>query len=152
MRKARITNTEPVELDRIEALLPNNYDVEQVGEGWVIIGEDDAGWTLDGYVIPRLASGLIFAVEIKNEIRFVTAYEVTRHYGGPEEGGWYYNWYDPIDTVPTSKPEEMVEEFKTRYEDRVQGDIYSVNGGTAVSVIIEDEPAGMKSTEIPHYE
>ena len=91
-------------------------------------------------------------MRFKHEIRFVTAYEVTRHYGGPEEGGWYYSWYDPIDSVPTSKPEEMVEEFKTRYEDRVQGDIYSVNGGTAVSVIIEDEPAGMKSTEIPHYE
>jgi hypothetical protein len=31
---------------------------------WVIGGRDAAGWTLDGYVIPRLASGIITASEI----------------------------------------------------------------------------------------
>jgi hypothetical protein len=31
---------------------------------FVIQGEDNAGWTLDDYVIPRLASGLHFAKEI----------------------------------------------------------------------------------------
>jgi hypothetical protein len=32
---------------------------------WAVIqGEDDHGWTLDGYVIPRLASGNYTAVEI----------------------------------------------------------------------------------------
>jgi len=30
----------------------------------VIAGEDDAGWTLEGFVIPRLASGLIGCEEI----------------------------------------------------------------------------------------
>ena len=30
----------------------------------MIGGYDDAGWTLDGYVLPRLASGLIFGEEI----------------------------------------------------------------------------------------
>lgn len=30
----------------------------------VIEGRDNAGWTLDGYVIPRLASGLHFANEV----------------------------------------------------------------------------------------
>jgi hypothetical protein len=30
----------------------------------VIAGRDRAGWTLEGYVIPRLASGLYFASEI----------------------------------------------------------------------------------------
>lgn len=35
-------------------------------ELWVVIGGvDDAGWTLEGYVIPRLASGLMFAEELK---------------------------------------------------------------------------------------
>ena len=29
-----------------------------------IAGRDVAGWTLDAYVIPRLASGLYFATEI----------------------------------------------------------------------------------------
>jgi len=87
MRKARIVNVEPVELERIEALLPSNYTVDQIGDDWIITGEDNAGWTLDEYVIPRLASGLIFAEEIKDQIQFVTAYEVTRHYGGAGGGG-----------------------------------------------------------------
>ena len=32
--------------------------------GFVIEGEDKAGWGLDTYVIPRYASGLIYATEI----------------------------------------------------------------------------------------
>jgi hypothetical protein len=48
--------------------LPSNYhaDVIVTPEGSVtmITGADVAGWTLDGYVIPRLASGMIFAEEV----------------------------------------------------------------------------------------
>jgi hypothetical protein len=63
-----------------EAYLPDNYRVVHEGEAeerkdpawkrptkrpvFVIEGEDRFGWTLDGYVIPRYASGLIFAEEI----------------------------------------------------------------------------------------
>ena len=33
--------------------------------GWLLVsGEDYAGWTLDGYVIPRLESGMIFPREV----------------------------------------------------------------------------------------
>ena len=84
IRTARIPmpGTEPIHktLDRIAAFLPGNYRVAgwrwdrravPAGRGndparWVafITGEDDAGWTLDDYVLPRLASGLIFAYEV----------------------------------------------------------------------------------------
>jgi hypothetical protein len=57
-----------------EAYLPENYkiigqaailnDRNQAKAVWVIAGEDVAGWTLDGYVIPRYGSGLIVAEEI----------------------------------------------------------------------------------------
>lgn len=48
----------------VERYLPANYEVE-VKDGHVyIVGHDHCGWTLDGYVIPRLASGLIFAQEV----------------------------------------------------------------------------------------
>jgi hypothetical protein len=41
---------------------------------YVIGGYDDAGWTLDGYVIPRLGSGLIGAREVsEQEAREVVA-------------------------------------------------------------------------------
>lgn len=39
--------------------LPSNYRVVSTTDTTVTIeGEDRAGWTLDGYVIPRLASGM----------------------------------------------------------------------------------------------
>jgi hypothetical protein len=52
-----------------EAYLPANYEVVHEGSEhqqplFVIEGKDDHGWTLDGYVIPRYASGLIWAEEI----------------------------------------------------------------------------------------
>ena len=55
--------------ERIAVYMPGNYEVmyegEFAGETVVVIGgRDSAGWTLDGYVIPRLASGLWWADEI----------------------------------------------------------------------------------------
>lgn len=52
-------------LREVKAYLPSNYTAEEQENGDVIItGEDNAGWGLQSYVIPRLASGLIFAKEI----------------------------------------------------------------------------------------
>lgn len=49
----------------VSRYLPRNYDVVGTTEHTTIIeGEDRAGWTLDGYVIPRLASGLYRAEEV----------------------------------------------------------------------------------------
>jgi hypothetical protein len=51
--------------ETVARYLPSNYAIVAQGNGWLYIeGEDDHGWTLDEYVIPRLASGLIFAEEI----------------------------------------------------------------------------------------
>lgn len=55
----------------IEAYLPGNYAVTNTspnpsGVTVLVEGEDVAGWTMDGYVLPRLASGLIFGRELKN--------------------------------------------------------------------------------------
>lgn len=58
-------------IERIKAYLPGNYEV--VGRTAIggsstvsilIAGRDSCGWTLDGYVIPRLASGMYYAAEI----------------------------------------------------------------------------------------
>jgi hypothetical protein len=50
----------------VRAYLPSNSTAEQDYEGGTITisGLDRSGWTLDEYVIPRLASGLIFAEEV----------------------------------------------------------------------------------------
>ena len=54
-------------VERVDRYLPANYrTVERFtdeGNRVLIVGRDLAGWTLEGYVIPRLASGLLFAEE-----------------------------------------------------------------------------------------
>lgn len=66
MRFARFVIHAEDDVERIEALLPGNYAVTTNSDGAVAIvfGHDRAGWTLDGYVLPRLASGLLFGEEI----------------------------------------------------------------------------------------
>lgn len=56
--------------NRIRAYMPSNYDVFDYDHdpgssncddrGVLIVGHDDAGWTLEDYVLPRLASGMYF--------------------------------------------------------------------------------------------
>ncbi len=65
-RYAKVTNSTEATVARY---LPGNYHVVDVNDAdpnavtVYIEGEDNAGWTLDDYVIPRLASGLIVARE-----------------------------------------------------------------------------------------
>lgn len=52
----------------VSAYLPQNYEVTREDEQYVYFeGEDKAGWTMEDYVIPRLASGLMFAKETTDE-------------------------------------------------------------------------------------
>lgn len=77
--KRRAIITHDVELDRVQRYLPSNYQAAEkvvldpynaevpLSKQIVIFGYDNAGWTLDNYVIPRLASGMIFATETPNK-------------------------------------------------------------------------------------
>lgn len=57
----------PSMLEQVSAYLPRNYTASEFGGRIFIKGIDDHGWTLDGYVIPRLGSALISAREIQTE-------------------------------------------------------------------------------------
>ncbi len=46
---------------------------------------------------------------------FITAYGISQQYGGPEEGGWYYDAYSVIETREASTYEDA-EETKTKME------------------------------------
>jgi hypothetical protein len=53
--------------EEVAVLLPLNYRVigTNTDGNVMVVGNDNAGWTLDGYVIPRLGSALIYTEEVK---------------------------------------------------------------------------------------
>jgi len=66
-RIAIVLNEDNLEL--VRRYMPSNYEASQLGSTIFIYGHDSHGWTLDDYVIPRLASGGIIAKEVTNDGR-----------------------------------------------------------------------------------
>lgn len=59
-----LIKTDPANAEAVARYLPNNYTIVGIGpDGITVRGQDHYGWTLDGYVLPRLASGLYFGEE-----------------------------------------------------------------------------------------
>lgn len=86
---------------------------------------------------------------------YINVYSTTRHYGGPEEGGWWYNWNTCLLTIPVNKltdkqKKKMIKLLNKIYES--SGNIYSVNGGEEIYIIEEDKIAESETTETPYYE
>jgi hypothetical protein len=49
---------------QIAEYLPSNFWVETQGDGWAeVCGTDQAGWTMREYVVPRLATGMMYLAE-----------------------------------------------------------------------------------------
>jgi len=81
-RTALVVSSDP--LRSVQNYLPGNYTAAQADGGPVIItGIDNAGWTLDGYVLPRLRSGLITAKEVPYQYN-ITCCECGHHAGHTE--------------------------------------------------------------------
>lgn len=105
---------------------------------------------------------------------FISEYKVDRCYGGPEEGGWWYDWNDFVKVVATATDEDDAyrvcralnaaakADVKVldvvaflQVKEREEGgerDRYSVIGGADVAYHVEDTPGEDQSTEHPHYE
>jgi len=97
------------------------------------------------------------------EIRYVNAYVVSRRYGGPEEGGWYYDCGTFLDGVPFRPDIEGSEEAAKKLlkevwepayppDPRNRQGRYSVNGGDDLELYVDDERGSNFPTERPHYE
>lgn len=85
---------------------------------------------------------------------YVNAYMVTRHYGGPEEGGWWYNMSECVETR-TATPltaEQVHREMEEKWKKEDWGDIYSVLGGVQHEVYVQREPKETEDLDRPHYE
>jgi hypothetical protein len=88
---------------------------------------------------------------------WISIYTITRQYGGPEEGGWWYNWYNHEFALSILNDKEQIAEAVSylwemaREEEWVEGDIYSVLGGQDISIRLEEHPGSGRSTERPYY-
>lgn len=86
---------------------------------------------------------------------FVNVYEVTRHFGGREEGGWWYDRGNPLASVPVlpgQDPEILVATLSDAFSDQAHGNIQSVRGGVEISVVVEDHFATPWPEYRPHFE
>ena len=98
---------------------------------------------------------------INQSIKFLTVYTVTRHFGGPEEGGWWYDYYRPYKVLSVPKTYRKKKNYTklkalqdATYKDHEhlkEGDISSVLGGVEVSVFLEDYRHQFATKEVPHY-
>ena len=92
---------------------------------------------------------------------YVSEYSVTREYGGPEEGGW---WFDKAQHVrmicicedqqaasqismSLNSAQNEIDESDPEYAGR-----YSVNGGADIVFYSEDSIGDHTLKEWPHYE
>jgi hypothetical protein len=90
-------------------------------------------------------------------IIYVNAYEVSRHFGGPEEGGWYYDVGEPMASIPCMTEDEVERASIQIYENlgpTYQGrrTRFSVIGEENLKVVFESHPAEPWPKETPHYE
>ena len=91
-------------------------------------------------------------------MKWVNVYSTTRHYGGPEEGGWWYNLEECIvsNAFHEDTPDNVLEGEKARlsllFRAHDEGNIYSVRGGVEHWVAVEEKRAQSETRERPHYE
>jgi len=87
----------------------------------------------------------------------VNVYELERNYGGPEEGGWFYDSGFPVKSVRVKNCVEAVDEVRNtlRNEFTSTGNLGSVLHSLrrgCFDIHVEDKPAEYWPQEAPHYE
>lgn len=86
---------------------------------------------------------------------FVTAYEVQLVYGGPEEGGWWYEAGDVLQVIECEEHE--IEDAKASLKDTYADDysgrpLSSVLSDGELRIVVDDQPGEPFPAERPHYE
>lgn len=124
-------------------------------EGWAeFVAEEDKEEPqfklLDVHDVGRGATAI-------HTLFWVTAYEITQEYGGPEEGGWWYVTGEPMDSflVRTLKDaREAYTRLSIKYPKESNGRPYHsvlYNGGDYRIHLERHEPRSFP-TEAPRYE
>ena len=92
--------------------------------------------------------------------KYLNVYRVEQSYGGPEEGGWWFDTHEPLESVQVDNEEEQKQvqaRLDVRYapdpddRQRMRGRT-SAAGGYDVSIRSEYEFAQFQPKERPRYE
>jgi len=90
---------------------------------------------------------------------YINAYEVSRLYGGPEEGGWWYDQYEP--TGQTWGPFDTVDEAWDQHAALAENaalynegryPLHSVSATSEYRLLVEDHGPQVYPAEAPRYE
>lgn len=83
--------------------------------------------------------------------KFINVYAVSLVYGGPEEGGWYYDRYFPVSTQGFSSRRKSRQKMKkkfareaakiTKHNKSLDYGYTSVLGGEQMDVLVQSHPA-----------
>ncbi len=98
------------------------------------------------------------AEEAGDCVLYVNVYRVSRHYGGPEEGGWHYDIGEPVEShfnhegTPESAEVRRKELEKIYAEHQPKRSRFSVIGGADYVVTVEGHFARGYPEEGPTYE
>lgn len=105
---------------------------------------------------PVLRRPDFFEEYIGGRTQYVNAYELTLAYGGPEEGGWWYDIGEPLASVPVSGMEEAVAAYTALHgrfaEAYADGDRHSVANRPELRLRVEQSFAASFPAERPRYE
>lgn len=94
---------------------------------------------------------------------YVTRYRVTREFGGPEEGGWWYDWYEVDNLVPSiivprdegiahMVANDLTEGETNDKKERGERNRFSMAGSPDYIWRVETEVGEHEKDERPHYE
>lgn len=89
----------------------------------------------------------------------LSKYRVTQHYGGPEEGGWWYDWYEFEGVHLRGSPKQFIKPqnrkaviYTPKGNRMVVGRCSAIPNGGDTVFIWEKRKGEHQSTERPHYE
>jgi hypothetical protein len=92
----------------------------------------------------------------KRTYSYVNVYRLDRHYGGGEEGGWWYTSYEPVYS------ERCFTEAFAWFRVNKVAEKYPRNGNSSsvnyhskpddFTIFVENEPGKYSPVETPHYE
>ena len=89
--------------------------------------------------------------------KYVNVYLEDRAYGGPEEGGWYYDCGEPVSSIACDNDTEvsMYRRLMGEWCDKQNKDrppVHSVASEGVFVSVVEDNPARGYPSERPYYE